>query len=192
MIDNALVVLTDTLSSYLKHLPELIVGTEGKAELTHLVKYDGSIAAPDNSLGVLLINIEEERVTKSQKAFTTDANGQITHTNPELKLNLYILIVANWADYKTGLHFLSGAIRFFQSKNVFTPQDTPQLDPGIEKLIVEMSTLSFEQQNHLWGALGAKYLPSVIYKVRMLAIQEAQIADSQLPIVSIEHSERYL
>ena len=46
------------------------------------------------------------------------------------------------------------------------------------------------QQNHLWGALGAKYLPSVIYKVRMIVIQEALKADEQPPIKIIVASEK--
>ena len=35
-----------------------------------------------------------------------------------------------------------------------------------------MYTLNFEQINHLWSILGAKYLPSVLYKVRQLTIEE--------------------
>ena len=110
--------------------------------------------------------------------------------NPELKLNLYILLVANFALYKTGLEFLSGAIGFFQSKNVFTHDNTVDLDPAIQKLIVEMHTLSFEQQNHLWGSLGAKYLPSIMYKVRLLSIQEGHAKDEQPAVRAIRISER--
>ena len=50
----------------------------------------------------------------------------------------------------------------------------------IEKLIVEMISLTFEQQNHMWGTLGAKYLPSVLYKVRMLVVQRSAEAPASL------------
>lgn len=104
--------------------------------------------------------------------------------------HLFILITANFNDYNTGLEFISGAIRFFQSKNVFTRQNTPDLDPAIEKLIAELYTLSFEQQNYLWSSLGAKYIPSVMYKVRMIVIQEAQKQEEQPPIKIVNISER--
>ena len=40
--------------------------------------------------------------------------------------------------------------------------------------------MGLEQQNHLWGYLGAKYLPSICYKVRMLVVQE-QLGLGQQP-----------
>lgn len=57
---------------------------------------------------------------------------------------------------------LSFIISFFQNKNVFNHQNSPELDEKIEKIIVDLYTLNLEQQNHLWGALGAKYMPSVV------------------------------
>jgi hypothetical protein len=57
---------------------------------------------------------------------------------------------------------------------------------GIEKLVVELHQLNFEQQNNLWAVLGAKYLPSVLYKVRAISIQEGQTKDQQTPITTIK------
>jgi len=190
MIDKALEVLANDIHAYLEHLPELGVTTEDVISLSHIVKDNGSIAIDPDSLGLSLVNVEEDRILKSLKTTAIADDGTVSHVNPELKLNLYILIAANFGDYKKGLQYLTGIIRFFQSKNVFTHQNTPDLDSQIEKLIVELHTLSFEQQNHLWGALGAKYLPSVMYKVRLIAIQEAQKADEEPPIRIIESSER--
>ena len=193
MIDKALEELKKSMGEYFKRLPEPIFqGEEQKIHLSHIIKQDGSIAIPGESLGLSLISIEEERAIKSQKTVATTPDGQVTHMNPELKLNLYILIVANFKEYKTGLQVLSGAIRFFQSKNVFTPQNTPGLDPAIQKLNVELYTLNLEQEHHLWGVVGGKYLPSVMYKVRLISIQEAQIVDEQPPIKIIEASNKGL
>ncbi|MDH3974158.1 MAG: DUF4255 domain-containing protein [Deltaproteobacteria bacterium] len=188
MIDRALEVLTDSIHSYLEHLPDLGVTTEDVISLTHIVKDNGSVAIDPDSLGMSLINIEEERTLKSMKATVVSDEGIVSHVNPELKLNLFVLIAANFNDYKKGLKYLTGAIRFFQSKNVFTHQNTPDLDGQIEKLIVELHSLGFEQQNHLWGALGAKYLPSVMYKVKLIAIQEGHKADEEPPVRIIESS----
>jgi hypothetical protein len=35
-----------------------------------------------------------------------------------------------------------------------------------------MVSLNAEQINHLWAVLGGKYFPSVLYKVRMLTIED--------------------
>ena len=185
MIDKALETLKNGIRDYLVQLPDLNITSQEIVHLDHIVEADGSLALPADSLGLSLVNIEEERVTKAQQNFSRSTDGRIVHMNPELKLNLYVLIVANFSNYRTGLEFLSGSIRFFQSKSVFTPANAPELGPAIQKLIVEMMTLNFEQQNHLWGSLGAKYLPSVIYKVRMLTIQEALATDEQEPITIV-------
>jgi hypothetical protein len=182
MIDKALEILEKEIQDFIGRLPEFKVNTEKKIHTTSIVKFDGSIAIEDDSLGMSLVNIEEEKVMKSQKTTAVDINGLVSHINPELKINLYLLIAAHFKKYNTGLEFLSGVIRFFQSKSVFTHQNTPALDKAIQKLIVELYTLNFEQQNHLWGALGAKYLPSVMYKIRLLSVQESQKADEEAPI----------
>ena len=33
-----------------------------------------------------------------------------------------------------------------------------------------MYSLNFEEQNQLWGSLGAKYMPSVLFKIRTIGI----------------------
>ena len=52
----------------------------------------------------------------------------------------------------------------------------------IERLVVELYSLNLEQQNHLWGYLGGKYLPSVVYKVRLVRIQEDAVRGEARPI----------
>lgn len=186
MINKIFEILKKDLSDYLSRLPELDVTNAEFISLSPVVRPNGELAIPNDSLGLTLVNVEEERVMKSQKSAFTDTGGRVSHVNPEIKLNLYMLITANFGTYETGLKFLSGAIRFFQGKFVFTPQNTPALDPSITKLIAELQSFNFEQQNHLWGSLGAKYLPSVIYKIRLLAIQESRKADDQLPIKVVD------
>lgn len=187
MIDKALDILANSIESYLVSLPDLNISSQDTVHLTNIVKADGNIDIPADSLGLSLVNVEEERIVKDQQTYKASADGRrVAHVNPELKLNLYILIVANFNAYETGLKFLSGTIRFFQSKTVFTGENTPDLDPSIQKLIVDLFPLNFEQQNHLWGALGAKYLPSVLYKVRLLTIQEARAVDDQAPVSGLK------
>lgn len=180
MIDKALAVIASQINAFLDRLPELS-HLDHKIKLSHVVNADGT-AILDKPLGLCLVNVEEERVLKAQVATRLSSDGNVVAVNPEIKLNLFVLVSANFDDYSTGLVYLSGVIRFFQSTNVFTHQNVPDMDDKIERLSIDLHTLSFEQQNHLWGSIGAKYLPSVLYKIRMISIQEAQTAAITAPI----------
>jgi hypothetical protein len=123
---------------------------------------------------ITLVNVEEDRVSKSPENFVRKENGFI-YKNPEKYLNLFVLFSVNAMDlkkYDMALNRLSLVIQFFQQQNVFDPINSPSLDPKIVKLIVDMYSMNFEQLNHLWGILGGKYLPSVLYKVRRVTIDE--------------------
>lgn len=189
MIDKALEVLRDELTAYLKRQPDLNITSETVVHLSHVIDYDGSLAIPENALGLSLVNVEEERILKSQTATSQTAEGRVSHRNPEIKLNLYLLFTGNFQSYDTGLKYLSGVVRFFQSKNAFLPENTPDMDPELQKLVLELHNLNFEQQNHLWGSLGAKYLPSVLYSLRLVAIQEGVKSGEGEPIKQIYLTE---
>ncbi|MBD3421966.1 MAG: DUF4255 domain-containing protein [Chitinivibrionales bacterium] len=185
MIDKALNALVSITSDYLSMLPELNIGSEANVKLSHIIKNDGTMGMQDNTLGVTLMNVEEERNLPSTKAWYKTGQDKIEHVNPVMRLNLYVLFTAHFKEHKASLQYISGVVSAFQSKNVFTPQNTPVLDETIEKLIVELYTLNLEQQHQLWGVIGAKYLPSLMYKVRIVAIQQLRAKDSQEPILGI-------
>lgn len=132
-------------------------------------------ANQDNNIFLTLINIEEDRISRSPENFVKIDN-RVIYKNPKVNLNLYCLFVVNKKDdYFGALKQLSSVIQFFQFKNVFTHENSPSLDLGIDKLILDLYSLNFEQVNHLWGVLGGKYLPSVVYKLRMVTIDEGLI-----------------
>jgi hypothetical protein len=83
-----------------------------------------------------------------------------------------MLISVNRNNYAQSLAWLGHILQFFQYQNVFTPITHPSLDSRILKLITELYSLNFEQINHLWSTLGGKYLPSVMYKVRQVSLDE--------------------
>lgn len=198
MIDQALDFLTKEINAYLIQKNEPVSGTSPEIVLTNVAAEDGNWAIPPRTLGLSLINIEEDRINKDQRSTYRNENGEIEHYNPEIKLNLYILVSANFASgdaggsanttgvYGEGLKQLSYVISFFQGKNVFTTDNSPQLDAGIQKLIVELYSSSFEQQYNFWTVVGAKYLPSVLYRVRMLVYQEKRLLDQQQPITTLD------
>jgi hypothetical protein len=197
MIDSALNFLTNEINAYLKLKNEPISGTAPEIVLTNVAAEDGNWAIPPMTLGLSLINIEEERVFKEQQTAFRNEAGQIENYNPNLKLNLYVLVSANFAAgdaggntnttgiYSEGLKQLSYVISFFQGKYVFVPDNSPQLPAELKKLVVELYSYSFEQQYNFWSVIGAKYLPSVLYKVRMLVYQEKFLQEQHPPITTL-------
>lgn len=187
MIHSSLNFLTNSVNDYLKIKNGL---DDEKVFLTHVSDETG-VAIPEKSLGLSLVNIEEEKIFKEQKVTFINSEGGVEYRNPEIKLNLYILISAYYPsdNYLEGLKQLSHVIAFFQSRNVFTNDNSPAMaseDPNIKKLILELYSYSFEQMYNFWSVLGTKYLPSVLYKVRMLKVQEEELISDALPIEEID------
>src|SRR5688500_7683938 len=106
-----------------------------------------------------LVNVEEDRISKQQENYVK-SDIKTLYKSPPVYLNLYLLITINKPDYKKSLQILECIIQFFQFQYVFDHTTNPDLPPKIQKLIVDLFTLNFEQANYLWGILGGKYLPS--------------------------------
>ena len=180
MIEKSLIFLKNRINAYLK----LKTGEDNKINLTNLTDDNGKTIIKD--IGFSLVNVEEERIFKNQNPPVKNIDGSYSTVNPEVNLNLYVLVSANFGDketdYRESLKFLSYVVTFFQARNVFTPQNSPELDPAITKLTVELQNISFEAQNNLWASLGAKYMPSVLYKLRMITIQEMEVKSEAPPV----------
>jgi hypothetical protein len=132
----------------------------------------------DDKAILSLVNIEEDRISKQQQNFTRTDTTTL-YKSPPLYLNLYLLFSINKPDYKKSLEILGAIIQFFQHQSVFNSITHPSLDPKIQGLVVDLYSLNFEQVNHLWSTLGGKYLPSVMYKVRQITIDEnATVSES--------------
>jgi hypothetical protein len=77
---------------------------------------------------------------------------------------------------------------FFNLKMYLRLLTHPQwvnFDPDIRKLIVELFSYNFEQLYNFWSVVGTNYLPSVLYKVRLVRFQENAVADSNVPVEKI-------
>jgi hypothetical protein len=184
MIDNALKIMANEVNKYLvRKLDPDRDPTSTKrvatGNVTKVLEPDAAgsrsdaLAAP----GILtLVNLEEERIAKSPNNFVR-VNDKVEYRNPKILLNLYCLFAVNHSSYDTALQYLSLIIQFFQYRNFIDHKNTPPdnglaLDPKIDKLIFDMVSMNSEQVNHLWATLGGKYLPSVLYKVRMVSIED--------------------
>jgi hypothetical protein len=199
MINFALALLEQELETYIQGLHP---GTTEFVELGNV-----SLLEPGNadSLGLeeriilSLINIEEESAFKNLPNYTRTVNGNVRYQNPPVFLNLYLLFTSNFNNYLTSLAHLSEVIQFFQGKNVFNLKNAPGNSDAVPnpdlaelQVILDMYTMTFEQINHLWGSLGGKQIPFVLYKARLVKILDRRTTAAGTLIEEIGREEQII
>ncbi|MDD5034760.1 MAG: DUF4255 domain-containing protein [Methylococcaceae bacterium] len=179
MIDKTFAFILKELDDFLKRL---YPSAEAHAVMSSLTNLDGTLPLGiENKLILTLVNVERE---SAAPATGLARPGNAVRVAPPLNLNLFILVTAHFgANYLEALKFLSAALAFFQSNPVFSPHSGPAFPEGLDKLSLDMVSLDMQTQNYLWSNLGGKYMPSVLYKARMLNIQTGRIAE-RVPVAS--------
>ena len=186
MIHIVLKVLVNQLTDYIKQVGTdvgdypVVLGNIGMSE-----GVGGNEQFSSGKLVLSLVNIMEETTLKNSTPYIRYRNHHELE-NPPAFLNLFLLFSANFPqsgsnpdniDYIKGLTRLSQVIEFFQSKNVFSVQNSPppetDYDPEQQEYRVNMElySMTFEQVNHLWGTLGGKQVPFVMYKAGILPLK---------------------
>ncbi len=179
MLYEALEILKDQVSEYL----ETTLGDAGLVVLDNIGKVDDpDIATMNDKIVLSLLSVQEEITLKNVKHHTTTNNTTI-YKNAPIHLNVYVLFSAN-RTYVKSVKAIGSLIEFFQSKHVFTQTNTP-LNPSNTalneikefKFSVELFTPSFEQLNYIWGTLGGKSLPCVMYRLSLVRIDSDRIQE---------------
>lgn len=177
--------LVEAISLLLAELNQYIQAADGAVAGSGDVAISGNISQvehPDigtsleNQLVLTVANFEEESTLKNGRtAFRL--GHTIEHRHRPVHLNLLLLFTANYTNYATSLRRLDQVITFFQSHRHFDVSTSsglvPSLSPETElSLTLDLVSLSLEEINHLWGALGGKELPFVPYRCRLVVIEE--------------------
>lgn len=188
MLSEALTTIVDIINDYISP-----GSTDAPLVLANISKAnngDDSSSSMTDKLVLSIVNIEEDRVARSPENYIKE-NNIVKYKNPAIHLNITLMFAATH-EYVNALPLLEKIIRFFQIKNVFTPVNTPELAAvnevnsiNIEKLIFDWVNLNLEQVHQLWTTLGGHYMPSVIFKMRMVTIDENVIQKEALPIKDI-------
>lgn len=154
--------------------------------LNNLVMPDGSPPQKNsNKMVMTLVSLEYE-TSKQYYSDQKPGSTRIHHVNPPIWFNLDILISANFDEYGESLKFLTAVVAFFQATPALNRLNSPSLPPGISDLKFEIENSPSNKMENIWMALGAKYLPSIIYKMRQVCVQADQI-DAVIPLVQESH-----
>lgn len=143
------------------------------------------------SIVLSIVNIEEDKTLKNTSVYIKDENNPTTllrHRHPTLNLMISLLFASYTIDqtsYLDGIDKLKVIIAYFQQNNSFyyKNDDTELLDypsfmvkaeeekENYSKITMESISLTIEQLNQMWSYLGSKYMPSVLYKMRLCSVQ---------------------
>lgn len=136
--------------------------------LSNLVNQDGTLAIKEeNKVIVTLINVERDGSNQMY-------GGGYSRGDIPIHINIYVMFSAYFANYAESLKFLSGIIAFFQANPSYTH------DGNLIRM--ELHNSDLKDISNLWTAIGAKYLPAVIFKFRTLNMDESRINDEVPPI----------
>ncbi len=156
----ALQFISEILNDFLKKKLNI---NETKVILNRVVNADGSSPKEnDNKIVFTLINIEKEISLQqtSLKVHTTNKIGKNFHT-------IYILVHSNFESYAESLELLDFTIDFFIENPIFNAASSPNIPVELSRISLEPINLTIEQICSLWSSIGAKYQPSVLYRVRI-------------------------
>lgn len=182
MIDVSLAFVRQVLDQY---MVTSFAQEPGTVVLNNLTSPDGGMPPKNqNKLVLTLVNLEYE-TNRQYYGGLRPGQEVLARVNPALLFNLDVLVSANFDDYGEALKLLTATIAFFQEHLALTRDSYPLMPVGLNMLKFEIENSPSTKTHNLWTALGAKYLPSIIYKIRHVAIQSDQIKSLSSPVQSI-------
>jgi Pvc16 N-terminal domain len=196
MIDTAISLLQKELENYLAPIDPSATVVVDNVGLLETTNGDGLA----NSIIISVVNVEEESALKNQPAYKSYPSlNTAVYENPPVYLNLYVLFTCNyWAGkYIYALQRISYVVKFLQHRNSYSYGSASYQDAGGSefsddpdlvslKFTMELYTLTFEQLNHLWGSLGGRQVPFVMYKLRLVALTDRKVLRNTPLIREIE------
>jgi len=187
MIDAALGLMAGQLNEHLRRRFQL---GEDLAVLSNLLEQNGTLVPlVANKLVLFLAGVERDTLAhRAPGAQNLGIPAQQLVSRAPVYLNLLVMCAANFSggNYPEALKFLSSAIAFFQSRQVLDQHNAPGLDARLERLVLSIENLSSAEMHSLWGIHSGRYLPSVLYRVRMISVDGEQVTGRESRVLRIE------
>lgn len=183
MIDSAVTQVAGQLNEFLKRHANVAYDI---VRTSNLVEPNGNaVTDTENKVVVFLVNVEKETLPFKATGGRTSGLSRFAESSPSVHLNLSVMFAANFSGrhYPDALKFLSNTVSFFQRHPVFDRANTPDLDSRIDRLVMEIENLTPTDLSNLWGIISGSYVPSILYKMRMVTF-DARDVISQTPPIS--------
>lgn len=154
-----------------------------------------------SSITLSIVNIQEDKTLKNQSIYQKRAEDNTVdkYAHPA-KYLIFSMLFASYnidqSKYLDGLEKLQTVIDFFQQNNSFfykttganinevitfpdyaQKNDTEKED--YSKITIMSVSLSIDQTNQMWSYLGSRYMPSVLYEMRILPLQKNDVENKK-------------
>ncbi len=147
-----------------------------------------------------IVNIEEDNILKNQSLYipsTKNAN-KIDRYSQSTKYLIISLLFSSYnkdlSKYLEGIDKLNNILHFFQQNTFFYfKNDETELinsvtflgKPEVQKesytkITFESVSLSMEQLFQMWSFLGSRYMPSMLFKMRLVTVQTSTTIEDTL------------
>lgn len=184
MIEKALQFTGKALNQFVKKKFGL---DEDVVIINPIIDQNGSVPKENqNKIIISLIHIEQDTTTQFYNRNQQLTNGNYVKAPLSYRYNLFTLITPNFDNYSEALKFLDASIQFFQINAMIDATKNAEIPADLGKLEYEFQKgENYMQMQNLWTALGAKYQPSVIYKVKLVTIVSDEIEGFDAGIIEI-------
>lgn len=162
-----------------KHLNNKLRGdaTQDRVVLAKVEKDYVSLTL--EAVTLVLVGIAPDPISRSADPYRGALpNGGAGPVHPEIRLNLDLLFAARFESYENALGHLSKILRYFQQNPVLTRQNAPEMDPEIDKLVLELMELPLARQNDIWSMLKVAATPAILYRARTVVFQEEPLMEA--------------
>lgn len=169
MLEKSIEFTTKTFNQFIKN--EFGVD-EDSVLANNIVDQNGSVPLENqNKIIISIIHIEQETAKQFYSSNQKLPNGNYVNKPLTQRYNIYLLITPNFDDYTEALKFLNASIQFFQANEIIDATTNSDIPSSLNKLEFELQKgEGYMQMQNLWTALGAKYRPSLIYKMKLIPV----------------------
>lgn len=186
MIENALRFIKQQLDQHLESQFNL---NDSAVIVNALIGFEGVAPKENiNKVVITMINLDHELGDQYFSTQRRSSEPEIATANPVQCFNLDLLFTAYFFDYQQSLKYLSSTIGFFQANSSFNLHNTVGKPDAVSSLTFEIENTSLLDRHNLWSVMGARYQPSIIYKVRHITIgyEPVNTVDQSVQVISAE------
>ncbi len=184
MIDRAVSLVAARLNA---HLRARFGVADDLVAVSGLTDAEGKTpAGVRNRLAVFVAGITRDAMARGVPGRAPIVAGRSPVNPAPVHLNVHLMLASCFdpENYLESLKILSHAVQFFQVHPVFDRSSAPDMDRAIEQLSFEIENLDADGVSQLWGVLGGRYLPSVLYRMRTVTIDAGALTAERLVIRS--------
>lgn len=187
MIEKAFQFTAQTLNQYIKNKFGL---DDDVVLINRIIEQNGKVPEKNkNHIVLSLIHVEEETSKQFYNRMQPVSDGNYAKKPVSNRYNLFMLVTPNFDDYNEALKFLSVTMQFFQTNELINATKYATIPAEIGKLEYEFQKGDgYMQMQNLWTALGAKYQPSIIYKIRIITIASDEIEGFETKVNTISNT----